>query len=116
MMTGNGELRPLDFEGACPTGRPDPMPWGTLGFTPPEWRSGVKSREYEDLYALGAMLYLLLTGRRPESFPLPIKKLRRNVPQPACRLVAALLTADPKRQPSARAVAQRLLALAPDAR
>jgi hypothetical protein len=112
MLTKTGALRPLDFEGSCPLDRPDAMPWGTPGFAPPARRSADESRGYEDLYALGAFLHLLLTGRLPEpSSPRVTAELRRGVPPEACRLVAELLTANPRLQPPAHEVARRLLAI-----
>ncbi len=113
ILTPDGRLRPLDFEGACPVARPDPMPWGTPSFIPPEWgaRFTGQSRLPEDLYALGAIIYLLLVGCPPDSAPsLPLDKLRRNVPEGARRVVAELLDKDPRRRPSARSVARRLRA------
>lgn len=113
MVTNGGEIRPLDFEGACLTDRPDPMPWGTPSYVPPEWRDEFRgqSRVPEDLYALGIIIYLLLTGCLPEaSRLLPIEKLRRNVPPGARKVIMELLDADPERRPGARAVARRLKA------
>lgn len=112
VMTKMGALRPLDFEGACPVESPDPLPWGTAGFTPPQWHTEVKSRVYEDLYALGAVLHLLLTGKLPENpSTLPLKIVRRNIPPQACQLISELLTANPRHQPSVQVTAERLRAL-----
>jgi hypothetical protein len=117
IVTKKGDLRPLDFEGACLVNAPDATPWGTQGYTPPEWRSCVESRVYEDLYALGATLYFLLAGRLPEiASPLPIERLRRNVPTQICRLISELLTADPSRQPRMQTVTRRLLTALPATR
>lgn len=91
MVAKKGRLRPLDFEGACRAGRRDRTRWGTPGFVPRDWRPAAKSREFEDLYAIGASLYLLLTGRLPEPQPVPIQTLRRNVPIQACDLTSRLL-------------------------
>ncbi|MGB8510757.1 MAG: lipopolysaccharide kinase InaA family protein [Pyrinomonadaceae bacterium] len=116
MLTKTGALRPLDFEGGCPGDRPDPMPWGTQGFTPPERLPDAVSRVYEDLYALGATIHLLLTGELPRpSSPTPLGKLRRGIPSEVCRLIAGLLAVNVGRQPSAQDAADRLLEISPAA-
>jgi hypothetical protein len=111
ILTKSGELRPLDFEGACRISRPDPLPWGTPGYTPPQTqnRFGCESQLPEDLYALGVIIYLLLAGRLPdEAVSVPLEKMRKNVPQPARRLVAQLLDPKPLVRPRAHVVALRL--------
>ncbi|HEV7860416.1 MAG TPA: protein kinase [Pyrinomonadaceae bacterium] len=113
MVTKQGEMRPLDFEGACPVDRPDPMPWGSPSYVPPEWCDQFRgqSRVPEDLYALGVIMYLLLTGCLPEASPLlPIEKLRRDVPPAITEIVMRLLDADPARRPCAGVAARRLQA------
>ncbi len=95
ILTKRGELRSLDFEGACPINQPDRMPWMTPGFTPPVTRGEgrANSAAYDDLFALGTVLFLLLTGRIPDSFPsaMTIRGLRRNAPADVCELIANLL-------------------------
>jgi serine/threonine protein kinase len=110
ILMSNGMLRPIDFEGACPIADPDPWPWNTPGFSPPGhldiWP--VRSRLPEDLYAIGATIYFLLTGRLIEAAgPLPIKQMRRNVPSTVCSIVSDLLDSDPRRRPSADTAADR---------
>jgi len=113
MVTKKGLLRPLDFEGACPIQHPDPIPWGTPAFVPPEANKALRqSRLPEDLFALGVIIYLLLTGSLPSSpDPIPVEKFRPCVPVAASQLVAELLDPDPRLRPRGKFVARRLKAL-----
>jgi hypothetical protein len=118
IVTGGGRLRPIDFEGACRVESPDPLPWGTPAFAPPEgaeeFRGG--TRLPEDLYALGAVVYFLLAGRTPDAAdPVPLSKARKGVPADVLRLVGGLLSPDPLRRPGAREAARRLGRAAPPA-
>lgn len=112
IVTPDGELRPLDFEGASPLGQAEIRPWTTPAFAPPgSAATGSESPpEGGDLYALGVIIYLLLTGRMPEpdATPTPVERVRRNVPMALRALVAELLRWDGRACPCAREVAARL--------
>jgi serine/threonine protein kinase len=110
IVTTRGELRPLDFEGACPVNNPDPLPWGTRGFAAPESGSPCDGQRVpEDLYGLGVIIYLLLSGRLPEqSSAVPLSKRRKNIPEAAVQLVTELLDPNPERRPGAEITALRL--------
>jgi hypothetical protein len=114
IVTKRGELRPLDFEGACPLNQPAPLPWTTPAFTPPGEDAGADllSGGRVDLYALGMIIYLLLTGKMPEfrPAPLPARVLRRNTPPEVCDLLSELLNPGAGPRPDARAVTRRLSA------
>jgi len=114
VITTNGMLRPVDFEGACPVDHPDSAPWGTAAYVPPEVNSSFKgeSRVPEDLYAVGAVIYHLLTGRTADvEPPSRLTKLRRGIPAPLRDVVMDLLDPDPQQRPSAHDAAARLEAL-----
>ena len=104
MMTKTGELRAIDFEGACLVSAPDDEPWGTYGFMPPS-RPGSETRVNEDLYALGAMLYFLFSGRLQLEAQAPLKQMRSGTPAEVCRIIEQLLSDDPAQQPTATDVA-----------
>lgn len=111
MITGQGRIRPLDFEGACRIDQPDLLPWGTPGFAPSPERTAHEARSsvYDDLYALGAVIYLLLTGRLPDAVaPIPIAKLRRDVPIDVQEVITELLTASPRQRPGVERVIRQL--------
>ncbi|MDX2030336.1 MAG: AarF/UbiB family protein [Blastocatellia bacterium] len=113
LLTPSGELRPIDFEGACPVEEPDPLPWNTAPFSPPNLEIAPHgSRLPEDLYAIGATIYFLLTGRLIEvANPMPISSLRRNVPSALVAIVSDLLDPNPARRPSADRAAARFQAV-----
>lgn len=111
IITSEGSLRPLDFEGACLVTQPDPTPWGTPNFVPPEAYNAFhgQSRVPEDLYALGVLVYHLLFGGFPSAAAeMPLDKFRRNVPAAFCQIVVELLSRDPQQRPSAQKVARKL--------
>jgi serine/threonine protein kinase len=110
IITKGGGLRPVDFEGAFPTDRPDTFFWNTPEFAPPESvaDSPVQSGVAEDLYALGAVIYYLITGRPPGTVPVPASARRRGVPPPLCAIVSELLSGDPQQRPDGLGVARRL--------
>jgi hypothetical protein len=107
MITRGGTLKAIDFEGACLIDQPDPAPWGTRRFVPPEWDEAFcgQSRQPEDLYALGAVIHLMLTGAPPEETS---NKPKRKVPKDLQQLVDSLLSPNPDSRPQADVVAQRL--------
>jgi hypothetical protein len=95
IVTSSGRLVPIDFEGAAPIGKPDPVRWGTPGFIMPRARRGNINSKADDLYAFGSILFLLLTGRiydRQEQRT--VQRLRRNVPGRLIELVDSLLSTE----------------------
>lgn len=115
IVAANDRLRPVDFEGACKIGSREQAPLGTPGYLPPEWHESrsSKSKIPEDLYALGATLHQLITGRLPDEkgATRAVGKLRRGVPLPVRNIINALLDADPQARPAARMV-EKVFALA----
>lgn len=107
MIARDGTLTAIDFEGACRIDQPDPAPWGTRRFVPPEWDVAFtgQSRLPEDLYALGAIIHLMLTGAPPEESS---SKPKRNIPKDLQEIVDSLLSHNPEDRPGADVVARRL--------
>jgi len=107
----SGRLRPIDFEGACSISTLDPVPWGTPGYVCP--RPGdntIESHLPEDLYALGATLYHLFSGRPPGTKRIPRLSgdVWRRVPAKAKEVTTALLNPDWRIRPSAKITADVL--------
>ena len=117
ILSDENRLRPVDFEGACSIGVVERMPWGTVGYAPPEALIERRAayRVPEDLYALGATLHHLLSGRVPgESAPPPIGGLRKGIPPRVREVIHALLDSDLRSRPSTSTVLNTLLSFAPD--
>ena len=103
---------------------------GSPAYMAPELLAGAPADAACDLYALGATLYELLTGRLPlaaeadaplgellraaaSAVPPPARSLRPDLPVPVDDLLARLLAKRPAQRPAtAGAVAQELAALA----
>ena len=87
MLTPDGQIKLIDFGIArwfYSSRSRDTSQLGTDGYAPPEQYAG-RSEPRSDLYALGASLYHLMTGRVPESAPQrmndqPLTAMRAHVP------------------------------------
>lgn len=109
ILTRTGQFRPIDFESACLANQAEPLLWRTSGFTPPESDTSTCGGISDDLYALGACLYLLLTGRIPAiNNPAPATVWRRNLPDELLSIISELLAPEPHQRPNAAAVSERL--------
>ncbi|MGB0388208.1 MAG: SUMF1/EgtB/PvdO family nonheme iron enzyme [Ardenticatenaceae bacterium] len=95
----------------------------THGYAPPEQIAGEPTNEPSDLYALGATLYALLTGRVPDSAALrqnyinrgdpdplqPANKVNRQVPRHVAQALQQVMALNPAQRPASAAEVQALL-------
>lgn len=127
MFTRRGELRIMDF-GIAKAANLDTLTGtditlGTPDYMAPEQVDSKAASAQSDLYALGVMLYEMLTGRLPiedtDAYRLLVRKMREPAPRVMLsrpevtkrldNLVALLLSADPSKRPaSARDLARML--------
>ena len=101
MLLPDGSVKLIDFGIARrlhPTRLADTMQLGTDGYAPLEQYSS-RSETRSDVYALGASLYHLLTGRVPEAAPMrvaghqitPIRAINPLIPEPVERVILQAL-------------------------
>jgi serine/threonine protein kinase len=122
MVDARGRVVVLDFGLVIPQPEPDsalsPRSHrreiaGTPAYMAPEQAAGEPAERASDWYAVGCILYEVLTGRLPfegtpddiidakcERPPTPITTYARGVPQELCELCMALLQDDPSDRPS----------------
>ncbi|PTL81438.1 protein kinase [Vitiosangium sp. GDMCC 1.1324] len=135
LVTSAGQAKILDFGLALPLWGNSPSPaltqegalLGTVHAMSPEQASGRAVDHRSDIFALGVLLYELVTGRSPfrganlldtlrrvtSEAPAPLTESRSEAPGELVALVARLLEKEPERRPqSARLVAAELAALA----
>jgi hypothetical protein len=111
IITRNGNLRLLDFEGAYHKSEVSHFVWGTDDFLPSEWKPDSQKRfpMSFDLFALGAVIYYLFCGRYYSNGDfVSFRKVRRKVSPNLERIVAALLDKNPKKRPAAKTVVRLL--------
>ncbi|GHE72631.1 serine/threonine protein kinase [Streptomyces capitiformicae] len=134
MLTATGSIKVVDFGIAgfththtftvAPTTGLSPV--GTAQYGAPEQFLDQRGDERSDLYALGSVLFAMLTGEPPfadgtplsvirrklDEEPRPVAALRPDVPAPVAQLLTDLLRRDPEDRPrTAVSVRQRLTRL-----
>ncbi|MEV4744245.1 serine/threonine-protein kinase [Streptomyces sp. NPDC049555] len=132
MLTADGTVKVVDFGIAgfththtftvAPTASLSPA--GTAQYGAPEQFLDERGDERSDLYALGSVLFALLTGEPPfgdgsslavirrklDEEPRPVTDLRPDVPAPVAQLLADLLRRAPEDRPGTAAAVHRRLA------
>lgn len=74
-----GSLRLIDFDSAAPLGQLHSIIRGTRGYLSPQRLAGLKLpiSVSDDIYALGALMYLMATGSEPSLVADPLHLLKR---------------------------------------
>jgi hypothetical protein len=94
------------------TGEPRDEVFGTAGYVDPVVLAGGSAGPASDVYGLGALAWLALTGAPPESMPLraPLAELAMGTPPALIEAVESAVDPDPVRRPAPAAFAAALQA------
>lgn len=104
MLDNHGAIKLIDFGIArlFKAGKAsDTMSFGTAGYAPPEQYGKGQTDARSDIYALGATLHHLLTGRDPGSSPFtfpPVRSLNSRVPEAIERAIMKAVEQDTARR------------------
>ncbi len=118
MITTDGEVKLIDFgiarrfqSGAAK----DTLLYGSPGYSPPEQYGRTQTDPRSDIYALGATLHHLVTGRDPAPAPFKfpsVRSLDKSLPAQLDALISRCLEMDiDKRIQNAAKVRDRLIAI-----
>jgi hypothetical protein len=101
ILTPNGKLRPLDFEGACRLKQTVSPDWQTPAFIAPRDGTDDSVSASEDVYAFGVTCYYLLTGQLPERSQKPhMASLGSRVSKQFCELIDSVLSPNSQVRPA----------------
>ena len=121
MVQPDGNVRLIDFGIARrfqPGAAKDTALFGSVGYSPPEQFGLRQTDPRADIYAFGATLHHLLTGRDPIAQPFkfpPAHTLNPALPEPLSRLIEACLAIDADKRPAGiHEVALNLMAIRDD--
>ncbi len=120
MITPQGQVKLIDFGIARlfkPGKTSDTTAFGTAGYAPPEQYGKGQTDARSDIYALGATLHHLLTGRDPANDPFnfpPVRTLNSQISQAVEHAIMKAVERDAgNRWQSAREMKQALIAPTP---
>jgi tetratricopeptide (TPR) repeat protein/predicted Ser/Thr protein kinase len=130
LTTGGVRLVDFGIAATIGPGEPSAAAAGTVAYMSPEQSLGAPADPRADLWAVGVVLYEALAGHRPFSAdrsdalleavrranPVPLRKLRSDVPERLATLVHACLAREPERRPADAGVIQQALAPSPVSR
>lgn len=123
LIAQNGQVKLTDFGMASLSGEEDEEVRGTPAYLAPEYVAGASPSEAGDLFALGALLYEMLVGRRAfvgsstgevldalrHHDPLPVLERQTQLPEALSEVATQLLAKEPsERYASASALVQAL--------
>ncbi|MCD4785160.1 MAG: serine/threonine protein kinase [Candidatus Eremiobacteraeota bacterium] len=101
ILTSSGDLILFDFGTArfySPDKKGDTIELGTPGYAPPEQYNKSQTDERGDIYALGAMMHQMLTGKNPQDNPFKFDSpdlINKKVPDDLSKIVMKCLQLDP---------------------